>query len=303
MANIQEKNVLVALSDALADAVAHAAVSTVAVEARERVPASGVAYSVELVLTANHAIEREDGMHVLLPDGSQVGARLVGRDPGSDLALLRLDQAAGVVAERAEGEAHIGQLVLALGRPGSEGIQASQGIISAIGGPVQVGRADVIQRYLRTDAIPYPGFSGGPLIDAYGRVVGINTTGLIPNVSLTIPAALAWNTAATLERYGRVRRGYLGVRFQPVDLPEKVQNQLKRGQKRGLMLVGVEPGSAAESGGLMIGDVLISMGGKPVEAYEDLIVMLGGDAAGNPTSVELLRGGMLHTVSIRIGER
>lgn len=298
-----ENNTLTALSDAMVAAVEKAGAATVTVNARRRMPASGVVYSPELVLTADHVVEREDDISVTLPDGSAVPATIAGRDPSSDLALLRLNKPAAASAEKATVPARVGQLVLALGRPGSDGIQASLGVVSAIGGPVRTGRGGLLEQYLRTDAIPYPGFSGGPLVDASGRVAGINTSGLARGASLTIPAALAWGMADTLAKHGHIRRGYLGVRSQPASITTAQQNSLGREQGSGLLLVGVESGSPAEAGGLLVGDIIVAIAGQPVSDPDELVASLAGPVVGVPTPVEVLRGGRLETIAVTIGER
>ncbi len=183
------ENVFSALSEAMAGAVEKAASGTVLVNARRRIPASGIAYANDLILTADHVVERDDDLNVILPDGSELSASVAGRDSGSDLALLRLERGGAAPVETAPDPARIGQLVLALGRPSRDGIQASLGVISAVGGPVRTGRGGLLENYFRTDAIPYPGFSGGPLIDSAGRVLGLNTSGLAHGASLVIPSA------------------------------------------------------------------------------------------------------------------
>ncbi len=298
-----DSNLLVALSEAMADAVARASAVTVMVNGRRRLPASGVAYAPDLVLTADHVVEWEEGILVVLADGSEAQASLAGRDPGTDLALLRLENPILSVAEVANQEARPGQLVLALGRPGRDGIQASFGIISAVGGPVRTWRGGLLERYLRTDAIPYPGFSGGPLIDVAGRVLGINTSGLARGASLAIPASLAWQTADTLAKYGHMRRGYLGIRSQPVSISAAQRQALGREQSSGLLLVGVEENSPAEAGGLLVGDILVAIGEQPVVDADQLLAALVGDVVGKPTSIQVLRGGKPMTLSVTIGER
>jgi S1-C subfamily serine protease len=303
MTQTNGNNPLTALSDAMAEAVAKAGAATVLVNGRRRLPASGIVYAADLVLTADHVIEREDDIPVVLPDGSEIAATLAGRDPGSDLALLRLKAAAAWTAEAAPEEARIGQLVLALGRPDRDGVQASLGVISAIGGPVRTGRGGLLERYLRTDAIPYPGFSGGPLVDAAGRVIGLNTSGLARGASLAIPVSLAWQVAETLEKHGSVRRGYLGVRSQPVAIPAAQQKALGRDQASGLLLVGVEEGSPAEAGGLIVGDILVAIAGQPVTDPDELLARLSGNIVGSPAPLEVLRGGQPTSITVTIGER
>ena len=297
------ENPLVIFSDALADAAAKAGAAVILVDARRRHPASGIAITADQVLTADHVVEREDEIRLVLPDGSEHTAALVGRDGGTDLALLRLKNGVLQAAEKAGYEARVGQLALALGRPSENGIQASLGVVSAVGGPVRMGRGAMIERYLRTDTIPYPGFSGGPLVDAAGSVLGINTSGLWQGGSLTIPSALAWSIAETLAQHGRVRRGYLGIRSQPVAIAAAQRSALGREQANGLLLVGVEDGSPAEKGGLLVGDILVGILGEPVNDPDELAGRLIGSVVGQPAELEVLRGGQPTRLTVIIGER
>jgi S1-C subfamily serine protease len=294
---------LTALSNAMAEAVLKAGAATVLVNARRRMPASGIAIAADLVLTADHVVERDDEIKVTLPDGSEISASVAGRDAGSDLALLRLARPAAAPAELATEEARVGQIVLALGRPSSEGIQASLGVVSAVGGPVRTGRGGLLERYLRTDATPYPGFSGGPLVDSAGRVIGVNTSGVARGASLAIPIAFASQVAQALLKHGHVRRGYLGVRSQPVSLPAAQQRSLGREQASGLLLVGVEEGSPAEAGGLFMGDIIVAIDGQLATDPDELAAALAGEIVGKPTPIQVLRGGQPLTVTVTIGER
>jgi S1-C subfamily serine protease len=299
----QELNPLVRFSNAMADAVAKAGAATLLVNARHRLPASGIVYAPNLVVTANHVVEFEEGIQVMVEEGTELEAILVGRDPTTDVAVLRLSQPAPSVAEPAPQEARLGQLVLALGRPSPNGIEASLGVVSAIGGPVRSRGGSMLKRYLRTDTISYPGFSGGPLIDAAGRVVGMNTSGLAHGMGLTIPASLVWQLADSLAQHGRVKRGYLGVRSQPVEISEEAQQALGRQQALGVLVVGVEKSSPASAGGLMVGDILVSLAAHPISDPDELVSRLSGSAVGSPAQVEILRGGQKKTLTIVIGER
>lgn len=303
MPTLERDNPFSTLSEAMADTIAKAGASTVLVDARQRLPASGISYTANLVLTASHVIERDEDIRVMLPDGSQLPAALAGRDPGSDLALLRLESAVLTPAQAAARPARIGQLVLALGRPTSNGIQASLGIVSALGGPARTAHGSFLESYLRTDAIPYPGFSGGPLVNASGEILGLNTSGLAHGASITIPASLAWQTAETLAKHGHIRRGYLGIRSQPVVLPAAQRQTPGRDQETGLLLVGIEQDSPAATSGLLVGDILVGLAGEPVSDPDQLLYRLVGDIVGKQTSVEIIRGGQLLTIQVKIGER
>jgi S1-C subfamily serine protease len=296
-------NPLSELSSSLIEAVEKAGESTVLVNGRHRMPASGIVYAADLILTADHVVERDEDISVTLANGTNVTASIAGRDPGNDLALLRLEKATTTLAEKASQDARVGQLVVALGRPGVEGIEASMGIVSAIGGPVRTGRGGLLERYLRTDAVPFPGFSGGPLIDTEGRVVGLNTSGLAHGAAITIPAFMAWSDAENLAKYGYIKRGYLGIRSQQVELAADLRKVLGREQETGLLLVSVEKGSPAEAGGLMVGDILVAIEGQAVADHDELMVHLSGESVGKPLSLQLLRGGKPVSLTVTVGER
>jgi len=297
------KNVLIELSDALADAAESAGKATVLVNARRRMPASGIAYAADLILTADHVVEREEDIAVTLADGTEVSAKVAGRDAGSDIAVLKLERATAQVAEATKGPARLGQLALVLGRPSRHGIEASLGTVSAIGGPIQTGRGGMLEKYIRTDGISYPGFSGGPLVAADGTVLGLNTSGLANGVAITVPADIAWKITETLAKHGRIRRGYLGVRSQTVEIPSVTQKSLKREQATGLLIVSVEKDSPASKGGLIVGDILVAVASVPVLHHDELFARLNGDVVNKSTPIEILRGGQPQTLNVLIGER
>lgn len=297
------KNVLVELSDALADAAEKTGKATVLVNARRRMPASGIMYAADLILTADHVVERDEDIKVTLDDGTEISARVAGRDAGSDLAVLKLERAAGTVAEATKSPARLGQIALALARPSPDGIEASLGTVSAIGGPVRTGRGGMLERYIRTDSISYPGFSGGPLVAADGTVLGINTSGLGRGTAITIPADIAWQIADILARNGHIKRGYLGIRSQTVEIPSASQKVLKREQATGLLVVSVENDSPASKSGLIVGDILVAVTGVPVLHHDELFAQLNSDVVGKSTPVEILRGGQPQTLNILIAER
>jgi S1-C subfamily serine protease len=301
MAN--ETNPLTAFSESMVQAVEKAGESTVLVNGRHRMPASGIVYAPDLILTADHVVERDEDITVMLANGTNVNATIAGRDPGNDLVLLRLDKTSTKPAEKANRDAKVGQMVIALGRPTQEGIEASLGIVSAVGGPVRTGRGELLERYLRTDAIPFPGFSGGPLIDTEGQVVGLNTSGLAHGAAITIPAYLAWADAENLAKYGYIKRGYLGIRSQQVELSPDLYKALGREQEAGLLLVSVERASPAEAGGLMVGDILVAIDGQSIIDHDALMVHLSGETVGKPISIQILRGGQPMNFPVTVGER
>jgi S1-C subfamily serine protease len=276
------------LSTGLTAAVEAASAYTLTVDARRKFPASGIAYAADLVLTADHVVTRDEDIRIGLPDGSSVSATLAGRDPGSDLALLRLAEKSLTPAKTAK-DPKIGQLVLALGRPSAAGMQASFGIVTAIGGPARTWRGGLLDQFLTTETVPYPGFSGGPLVDVSGSVLGLNTSGLTRGEALTIPVSVAWLIAESLAKHGTVKRGYLGVRTQPVEA--------------GLLVLWLEKDGPAEKSGLMVGDILTKINAHALKDADDLFAALTSDTVGQSTAVEILRGGQPQTVNVTIGER
>jgi S1-C subfamily serine protease len=285
-------------SDSLAAAVEKAARGTVSVDARGRLPATGLIWSAQgEILTADHVVQRDENINVILPDGTTHTATVLGRDPRSDLPLLKIDASGLAVPELAEG-VKVGHLVFAVGRP--DDVQATLGRVVAIGGPVR-GRHHSLSAYVQTDVTMYPGFSGGPLVDASGRIVGLNSSALARGASLAVPVAVLRTVAEALRKDGRVKRGFLGVSTQPVALAEALAEKL--GQTTGLMVIGTEKDGPAEKGGLMQGDVLVGLGSQAVAEIDDLQAALGGETVGQPSKVKLVRGGEIKEVNVIIGVR
>ena len=293
-------HVLSTLSDQFADAVERVGRAMVQVNGRPRRPSSGVVYAPTLVIAAEHAIERDEDLSVEAANGPALAAQLVGRDRASDLAVLRVPGLDAEPASSAPAPARVGQFVLAVGRPTGRELMASIGIVSAVGGPVRT-RGGLLEQYIRTDATPYPGFSGGALIDARGDVLGILTTGLAGGVALAVPVALAWPLAETLARQGYVPRGWLGIGSQPVRIP--VGQRAGQEHEAGLMIVELAPESPAQRGGLLLGDILVALDGQAVDDGEALQALLGGDRVGRSVAVQVLRGGSLVSLDVIVGQR
>jgi S1-C subfamily serine protease len=295
-------DVLKQLSNDLVATVEAASPSIVRVEGRRRMSATGIVWSADgVILTAHHVITRDDNLSVALADGQEVAAALVGRDPSTDLAVLRTDVKGLKPATWAEAESlKVGQLVLALGRPG-ETVQATLGVISAVGGEWRTPAGGTMDHYVQTDVVMYPGFSGGPLVGASGTMLGLNTSALLQGVSVTVPASTLRSVVAALLAHGHVKRGYLGVGSQPVRLPDALAKQL--GQETALLLVSVEEASPAGKGGLMMGDTIVALDGQPVRHIDDLQGLLSGDRVGKAVPVRIVRGGQVQEVSVVIGEK
>jgi len=293
---------LATLSHSLASIVERVASSIVRVEARRRHGATGIVWSAEgHILTTHHAIEHEGSITLGLADGRTVSAELVGRDPSTDLALLKADTSGltPLAPTPLEG-VKVGHLVLALGRPGRT-TRATLGIVSAFGEGWRTHAGGRIDRYLETDADLPPGFSGGALVDAQGRFLGLLTAALSRTAAVVIPGETLGRVAQSLQQHGGIRRGYLGVGAHPVRLPQSLQSRV--GGEGGLMFLTVEPEGPADRAGLMIGDVLVSLGGQPLQSIEELLGYLGDEKVGTQVQARVLRAGEVREVPITLGKR
>jgi S1-C subfamily serine protease len=292
------------LSNQLADVVQAAAAWTVRVQARRGPPASGIALATDLVLTADHVVDpsREDSIRIGLPDGSEVGGSVVGRDPATDLAILRLVSGTLTPARAATGEPRTGALGLVVARPGSEP-NASLGLITGLAGPARTRRGGMLERFIQVDAVMYPGFSGGPLVDAEGAVLGMITSGLgFGGPAVAIPWPLVRQIAETIQKHGKVPRGFLGLGSQPVRLSPQAK-ELTGGQERGLLVVQVADGGPAASAGFLQGDILVRLDGTGVSNADDLQSLLGPNRVGSTVTAGVIRGGELREVTVTVGSR
>ena len=294
---------LLALSHDLAGAVENVGRSVVAVRARSRHPSSGVHWRQGVIVTADHTVRRDEDITASLPDGRMVPALLAGRDASTDLAVLKLQEAQFPVAEIGDAATlRVGHVVLAVARSGERGVSASWGVISALAGPWRSWHGGQIDQFIRPDVSLYPGFSGGPLAGAHGRVMGINTAGP-RNMVLTIPPSTVNRVVGQLLEKGRVMRGYLGLGMQPVRLPESLKQTLNLPRTNSVIIVAVEPDSPAEKAGLMIGDVVVALDGVPVSDTADVQALLGPERVGTTIGASIIRAGLLAERSIMIGER
>lgn len=296
---------LAAFSDALADAVARAGQSVVRVDGRHRQSASGIVWSAGgLIVTADHVVERDDDLGIGLPDGRTVRARLVGRDPSSDLALLQADASALTPLARSD-EARVGSLALLVARPGPD-IMASLGVVSAVSGPIRTRRGGRLEGLITTDSTFYPGFSGAPLIVGGGAAVGLATSHFRGGrgSGVVIPNATLERSVAALSAHGRVRTGYVGIGSQPVQLPAGLRERAGLGaQETGLLVVTVESCGPADQAGLVIGDVIVKFAGEAVRDPGELRDLLGPERVGQQTTLRLLRGGEPRDLTITVAER
>jgi S1-C subfamily serine protease len=293
---------LLSLSQSIASLVERIAPSVVRVEARRRRGATGIVWSNEgHILTTHHSVEHEGQIQISLPEGRTAPAELVGRDPSTDLALLKTEATGLTPLSPAPLDGvKVGHLVLALGHPGRT-TRATLGIVSALGDEWRTHAGGRIHRYLETDADLPPGFSGGPLVDAQGRFLGLLTAAFSRTAAVAIPGETLTRVVNTLREHGGVRRGYLGVGAYPVRLPQHLW--ALAGAETGLIFLSVDPDGPAHRAGLLLGDVLVSLGGRSLEGVEDLLGYLADEKVGTTVPAKVLRAGEPREVSLTIGKR
>lgn len=293
------------LSNDLAGAVERAGNGVVAIHARHRIPSSGIVWRRGVVVAASHTVKHDRDVPVTLADGTRAHATVAGRDAGTDIVVLRLDDGASAEpVEHAPDDAlRVGALVLAVGRPGGDGVTTSLGVVSTVSGPWRTWAGGEIDRFVRLDLSIYDGFSGGPLVDAAGRVLGMNCSALARGMAVTIPVPTVTRVVDALLTRGHVARGWLGVAMQPVRLSPALAGRLGIASERGVLLVQVEPDGPAERGGLMLGDVVVSIDGSPIESPEDVAPFIGAGRVGTALDVRVVRGGGEQHVSVTVGER
>jgi S1-C subfamily serine protease len=294
---------LSAFSDELAEAIAQAAPMIVTLPAR-RFTISGVYWRSGIVVTTVDAVRCRGEMALLTPDGEALSASIVGTDPGTDIAVLRVDAPDLPTAQMGDLDTlRVGHFVLALGRLDDGNIQASSGILASLGGEWQSWTGGRIDRLIRPDIQPFPGFSGSPLLDTQGRVLGINTTHSRGRFAITIPITTVNRVVDQLLERGRVTRGYLGVGLQPVELTAQLKQSLNLSQEVGVLIVSVEADSPADRAGILIGDILLTLGGEAIANMQALRSQLRSEQIGQPMTAQLIRGGQLIELTLTVGER
>ena len=283
------------LSNALAQGIKAVDASIVRVAGRRGYALSGTVWDEHTVVTTNRAVE-QDEVSVTLAGGETHAATLLGRDPSTDLALLRLEATLTAPTWQGTDGLEVGNLALLAGRPG-ESVRASLGIIGELAGPWRTMLGGRVENRIRTDAVTFRGFSGGPLLTPEGAVLGINTAALSRDASTTLPTETVRRVVEALSTHGRMRRGYLGITGQPV----KLQGAPETGV--GLLLVGVEEGSPAAQAGLVVGDILLRVSGERVRHPGQLAALLSDEAIGETLPVTVVRAGTLTELTVTVAER
>ncbi|MDQ1471456.1 MAG: hypothetical protein QOJ99_2936 [Bryobacterales bacterium] len=298
------EQVLSSFSASLADLVERAGQVSVGIEARHRLGSSGFLWKPGIIVTADHTVRRDEGIAIILPDGTRAVAELAGRDPGTDLAVLRINGASGSSLNPSLTPApslRTGEIVVAVGRH-EPGVLAAMGIVSTAGGPWRTWRGGHLESLLRLDIGAYQRSSGSAVFDTQGRFAGMLTAGLTRTAPVAIPAATIDRVAAELAEHGRLARGFIGLGLQPVALPAAFAKTLNREQRTGVIVLSVQPESPAETAGILVGDVIVEIGGHPASDTDEVQTALLG-AIGKELPVLLIRGGERASINVRVGER
>jgi serine protease Do len=296
--------ILASFSNELSDIVETISPYIVSVRARRHYPSSGFRWNPEIVVTADHTVHREEDISITLDSGKMVGATLVGRDPATDLAVLRLEASgqSGAGPGRAE-TVKVGELALVVGRSPDSGANASLGIVSASSGPWRAWRGGNLDAYIRLDARLFPQSSGGAVVNVRGEVIGLASSALSRIAGLAIPISTVKRVTEKLIERGFVPRAYLGVGIQAVPLPEELRKRFSITNRSGLIVLTVEPGSPGEKAGLLTGDILIGLADVQVEETDDLQASLDSAVIGTSVRLKLIRAGALQESSLIVGER
>ncbi|MFL5551239.1 MAG: S1C family serine protease [Gemmatimonadaceae bacterium] len=295
------------LSSQLSSAVETAGKSVVAIHARRRIPSSGIVWRDGIIVSASHTVRRDDGIPITLPNGDSAIAKIAGRDSATDIIALRIDAAStdtkSYVAPRADSSSlRVGSLVLAVGRPGRS-VTASFGIVSAVGEGWRTWQGARIDRVLRLDLAVYDGFSGGALVDASGAVLGLNNSALARGTPMALPAAAVDRVVDELLETGHVRRPFIGVAVQPVELSASLVSQHELGKDAGLLIVSIADASPADGAGMLLGDVLLEANGQPLGRPDDLLDALSSVSGGGAITLKFLRGGVVKSASVTPADR
>jgi S1-C subfamily serine protease len=294
---------LIELSNALVRATDRAAASVVAVHAQARGSSSGVIWHPGVIVTAEHALRRDEEIQATLPNGRVVPATLAGRDPSTDLAVLKCPDAAAS-AERGDAAAmKPGGITLVVGRTRASGPVAALGVVNLVVSERQTWSGSSLVPYVRLDVSLQSTAVGGAVVDAHGRVLGIASPRFSRLGAIAIPSSTVDRVAETLLQKGRIPRGYLGVALQPVRLPDHVRQSLQHNEKTAVIVLEVEEDGPAYRAGIVIGDILISLAGQSISRPESVHTQLKGENIGRPLIAKIVRGGAVQNVTITVGDR
>ena len=294
-------NPLAAWSDRTAQIVELAASSIVAVHGGSRRSSSGIHWRSGVIVTAEERLEGDDNIKVTLPGGRLVEASLVGRDPTTDVGVLRFQPDDLPIASIVDGSPRPGHIVLAVGNY-EGGPLAALGIIAIAGGAWHSVRGGTIDSLIRLDLVLSPAAEGGALIDVQGRVVGMAVLGPRRR-ALAIPGSTINRAVDQLLARGHVFRGYLGASLQPVKREPASNGSQSLGSGRGVLIVSLDPDGPSARAGMLVGDIVTAWDGKPIDRVREIMRLLGPESVGRTVDLSLIRGGTPAALKVVIGER
>jgi S1-C subfamily serine protease len=292
-------NPLIAFSDRTAQLVERVGGSIVAVHGGSRSSSSGIHWRSGLIVTAEEILENDEGLKVTLPGGRLVEASLAGRDPTTDVAVLRVPADGLPIAPTADASLRTGNVALAIGSYQGTPL-ASFGIVSLAGGPWHSARGGTIDSLVRLDLALHPAAEGGALVNVQGRVVGMTVLGPRRR-ALAIPSSTIDRAVDQLLARGHVFRGYLGAGLQRLQRARGGAQPSDSGQ--GILVVNVDPNGPSARAGLLVGDILTTWNGKPVDRVHEIMRLLGSESVGTTVDLGLIRGGGVTAAKVVIGER
>jgi len=253
------------------------------------------------ILTNSHVVHGAASIRVVTPDGGRYEAQLIGDDPDTDIAVIRIHAPSLVPARLGDSQSLlVGQLVVAVGNPFGFQATVTAGVVSALGRSLRAGSGRLIDNVIQTDAALNPGNSGGPLVTADGDVVGVNSAVILPAQGICFAIAIntAKRVASQLIQFGRVRRSVIGIAGQNVPLPRRVTRYFRLATESGVLIQGVQPDGPAQKAGAREGDVILGFADEPVASVDDLQAKLTDKTAGVPSRLSVLRGVELQTLEV-----
>jgi S1-C subfamily serine protease len=286
------------LSRDLATAVAKTSPGLVFTRGRRGRAASGTIVDAQSIVVSEHLLDADQTIRVQTSNGD-VDARVIGRDAGTDIALLQVDGSPLTPVSIASDPPAIGQVVMAVGRSWS-GLVAYPGFVTQLSGPHHVWPGFRLEHAIHTTLEPFAGFSGGALVNGLGYVVGVSTSALERGRGVAIPMADVSRVVESLKKYGRLRRGYLGITSLPISLPLR---QRTDGSERGLLVTSVAADSPADRAQVLVGDILVAIDGTPAKRPDDLAAHLTGERVGQVSVLHLVRGLQPVRLDVTVGER
>jgi len=291
---------LLAFSDDVAELVERAASSIVAVHGGGRWPSSGIHWRSGVIVTAEEVLERDENIKLTLPGGRVADASLAGRDPTTDVAVLRFQPDGLPVATSAEAPLRAGQVVLAVGNHDGAPL-AALGIVALAGGAWHSLRGGTIDSLIRLDLTLSPAAEGGALVDLQGRIIGMTVLGPRRR-ALSIPSLTVDRAVDQLLARGHVFRGYLGAGLQRVR-QERANGSQSSGSRRGVLVVSIDPNGPSARAGILVGDIVTAWNGQPIERVREIMRLLGPESIGSTVDLGLIRGGAPTALRVIIGER